>query len=163
MKKHVIFIGPMGCGKTTLTKALALKRHLAYSDIDHDVEKKYKKTIAEIFKEEGEASFREKEFRALLHALTLPARLISTGAGLPTHVDFFPSCSDHTVIFLKPEKDILEKRLQHDNTRPLSSQWLELYEKRLKLYEKAHYVMELKDLTVDELTRGLEKNYAHLF
>ena len=58
---RIFLIGFMGSGKTTAGKKLAGKLNLRFLDMDHLIEKKYNKTVGEIFLSEGEESFRQKE------------------------------------------------------------------------------------------------------
>ena len=56
MKKNIVLIGMMGCGKTTTGDELS--RELSdykYIDIDAEIEKSTQKKISEIFLKHGEA------------------------------------------------------------------------------------------------------------
>ncbi|MGE4586976.1 MAG: shikimate kinase, partial [Mangrovibacterium sp.] len=57
----IYLIGYMGSGKTTLGRQLASRTGRVFLDLDGYIEKKYGKNVPEIFREEGEAAFREKE------------------------------------------------------------------------------------------------------
>ena len=50
MLKTIVLIGMMGSGKTSVGKELAKKLNLSFIDIDHEIERKYDKTVFEIFK-----------------------------------------------------------------------------------------------------------------
>ena len=81
---NIILIGFMGSGKTTLGKLLADELKYTFIDSDQYIESQEKRSITEIFKQEGELYFRKKEKEFLLHAKLLDKCVISTGAGLPT-------------------------------------------------------------------------------
>ena len=53
---RIFLIGYMGSGKTTLGRALAAALDLQFIDLDHYIEQRYRKTIAQIFDEKGENS-----------------------------------------------------------------------------------------------------------
>ena len=49
MLKTIVLIGMMGSGKTSVGKELAKKLNLSFIDIDQEIERKYNKTVIEIF------------------------------------------------------------------------------------------------------------------
>ena len=62
---NIALIGHMGSGKSTIGKLLAKKLNFYHIDSDRLIEKKYKKTIKEIFTENGENSLgmqKKKQF-----------------------------------------------------------------------------------------------------
>ena len=67
MEKSLVLTGMMGVGKTTIGKLLAKKLNFYHIDSDRLIEKKYKKTIKEIFTENGEKFFRNAEEEAILN------------------------------------------------------------------------------------------------
>ena len=56
--KTIVLIGMMGSGKTTIGKLLGEKLTLRSIDIDVIIEQNEKRTISEIFQNEGEKYFR---------------------------------------------------------------------------------------------------------
>ena len=58
-------IGFSGSGKSTIGKLLAKKLHCGFADIDKLIESKSRKTIPDIFKSEGEKTFRKLESAAI--------------------------------------------------------------------------------------------------
>lgn len=65
---HVVLIGMMGSGKSTVGRALARRLGRPFVDSDREVEARTGSTVAEIWSDRGEASFRVEE-RAVLDAL----------------------------------------------------------------------------------------------
>ena len=57
MKQVVVLCGFMGCGKTTVGRALSRFTGFAYRDLDEWIEMRAGKTVANIFNEDGEAHF----------------------------------------------------------------------------------------------------------
>ncbi len=86
-ERPIILIGLMGCGKTTVGKALSKRTGLPLLDMDAVIEEQIGKSISEIFQEEGEGHFRKLE-TALLRYLekssdaSSGAAIISTGGGV---------------------------------------------------------------------------------
>lgn len=84
---RIILIGYMGAGKTTLGEALAERLQLQFIDLDHYIEKRYRKTISRIFAEKGEEGFRLIEQRMLHEVAEFENVVISTGGGTPCFFD----------------------------------------------------------------------------
>ena len=82
--KSIILIGFMGSGKSSVGHKLAEHRGRSFLDTDNLVEEKAGKTIASIFAEDGEASFREIE-TAVIRELKNRAgdnAVVATGGGV---------------------------------------------------------------------------------
>lgn len=80
--RRVVITGFMGAGKTTVGRALARLLGEAFTDLDDAVAAAEGRGPRELIDEEGEASFREAETRALRRELEAgAARVISTGGG----------------------------------------------------------------------------------
>ena len=61
-------MGFMGAGKTTLGKALAKDLGVSFIDLDQYIERRFMKTVSQIFATKGEQGFREIESRLLREA-----------------------------------------------------------------------------------------------
>ena len=84
---RIFLTGYMGSGKTTLGRALATELGIPFIDLDHYSEKRYCKTIAQLFAEKGEEGFREIERRMLHEVGEFEDVIISTGGGTPCFFD----------------------------------------------------------------------------
>ncbi|MBR1981861.1 MAG: shikimate kinase [Akkermansia sp.] len=83
--RPIILVGLMGCGKTTVGKALSKRTGMPLLDTDAIIEEQIGKSIPEIFEEQGEAHFRALEtalLRYLLYNPTPSPSIISTGGGI---------------------------------------------------------------------------------
>ena len=82
-------IGFMGAGKTTIGKYAAKKNDLHFLDLDDYIEKKLNTNIRDLFKEKGEAYFREEERKALEEVCAIDDMnlLVSCGGGTPCFFD----------------------------------------------------------------------------
>ena len=76
---RIFLTGYMGSGKTTLGRALATDLNAQFIDLDHYIEQRYRKTIAQLFAEKGEEGFREIERRMLHEVGEFEDVIISTG------------------------------------------------------------------------------------
>lgn len=77
----LILTGFMATGKTTIGRLVAGRLGLPFVDLDDEIERRAGRTIATIFREVGEARFRELEAAALRDALTRPGYVLATGGG----------------------------------------------------------------------------------
>ena len=81
--RHLVLIGPMGAGKSTIGRHLARLLQLRFVDLDELIEQRTGVTIPLIFEVEGEAGFRQRESEMLRETLETPERLIlATGGGV---------------------------------------------------------------------------------
>ncbi len=83
--RPIILIGLMGCGKTTVGKALSKRTGMPLLDTDAIIEEQIGCPIPQIFAEKGEAHFRALEtalLRYLLDNPPLTPSIISTGGGI---------------------------------------------------------------------------------
>jgi shikimate kinase len=80
--KHLILIGLMGAGKTTVGERCAKKLDRPFVDTDEIIEAVAGLTISEIFEAEGEAGFRARELQAVIDACAAPVpSVIACGGG----------------------------------------------------------------------------------
>ena len=80
-RRNIVLVGMAGCGKSTIGRQLAQKLGKTFVDIDEEIEKREGKTIPEIFKEKGEAYFREVEHNVVADACVKSGQVIATGGG----------------------------------------------------------------------------------
>ena len=80
--RRIVIVGFMGCGKTTVAKALAQRLGCDSLDLDSFVTNREGRSPAEIIAQDSEPSFREIETRALKVVLEEnPAGVIALGGG----------------------------------------------------------------------------------
>ena len=82
MKTSIALIGFMGTGKTVAGKLLAAKLGKKFIETDNIIEQKAGKSIPEIFREDGEISFRELEIEATREAANEQNAVIACGGGM---------------------------------------------------------------------------------
>lgn len=118
---HIILIGFMGSGKSSVGKKLARAMELSFVDTDNLIEEQAHMKINDIFEEYGEEYFRDLETLTLRQLLDVQNRLvIAVGGGLPMRSENRNYLKQlGTVIYLKAEVDTLAERLQGDTSRPM--------------------------------------------
>ncbi|MFC1996887.1 3-dehydroquinate synthase [Chloroflexota bacterium] len=117
----IFLYGPSGSGKSTVGMILAESLDTAFVDLDLEIETQSGMGIPEIFSNEGESGFREREYQALQKVLTSQKKVIALGGGALT-VPRNREIADKNgrVILLKGSPETLLSRLQNDSIeRPL--------------------------------------------
>lgn len=80
-EKPIVLIGFMATGKSTVGRLVAARTGRSFVDLDTAIEEEAGKSVAEIFKQDGEPGFRAKESVALQKALAKDNVVIATGGG----------------------------------------------------------------------------------
>lgn len=159
---RIFLIGFMGCGKSTMGRALSASLNLMFIDLDTFLEERYFKSIPQIFAEEGEESFRRKERKVLEEVAAFDNVIVATGGGAPCFFDNMELMNNSGFcIFLDVEIDSLVTRLLRAKTeRPLikgkSPDELRLFiegmmQKRRPFYEKARHILKGKDILPEQV------------
>ena len=163
----IFLIGFMGSGKTSAGKRLAELLSFEFIDLDELIEKNEGKTISQIFQEEGEESFRKKEF-AYLHSLSAKKKtVIAAGGGTPCfHSNMQWMMANGTTVYLKTDPEILFRRLKSEMThRPLLKHNSEEELKNFissKLRERESFYLSSK-LIVDTGAQNADELAQHIF
>src|ERR1051326_6210130 len=79
--KRLYLVGFMGAGKTTVGRRLAKKLGWKFLDLDEEIEHREGRTVANIFKEDGERHFRSLEHSCLKELASVPKAVIAMGGG----------------------------------------------------------------------------------
>ena len=144
---NIYLIGMMGAGKSTVGKLLAKKLAYRFIDTDTIIETVSKKSINEIFAEEGEASFRQLETDVLMQVSAYIRTVISTGGGIILHQENWSYLRDGMIIWLDVPTEVLVKRLAQDKTRPLL-QAQDLQEKLTNIKQERESLYQQADITI---------------
>jgi shikimate kinase len=79
--QHLVLVGLMGSGKTTVSRVIAARLQRRVVDSDAIIESQTGRTVREIFEVDGEAAFRALETDALVEALASDEPLVIAAAG----------------------------------------------------------------------------------
>lgn len=112
----------MGCGKTTLGRAVAqVMPGVRFVDLDDYIEESQHRSIKAIFAEDGEAAFRKIEREALAEVTAGGDVLIACGGGTPCfHGNMEAMNSIGDTIWLQASRERLTARLKEGRAkRPL--------------------------------------------
>jgi shikimate kinase / 3-dehydroquinate synthase len=155
----------MGTGKSELGRAIAERTGLPFLDLDQEIERRAGMSIREIFREQGEASFRSKERELLLRELDDPTpRVVALGGGsLVSRGPRLRALERATVITLTATPAELARRLRGNRARPLladddsagEARLTELLEARAAAYAEAHALLDTTGRAPDELAEEI--------
>lgn len=132
--RNIVLIGMPGCGKTSIGQSLAEKTGREFADTDEWIVETRGKSIADIFAEDGEDTFRKLESDTLKTLCKRSGLIIATGGGIVTRQENKNVVRQNgTVIYL--DRDIAELAV---SGRPLSKREgvNALAAARLSLYEQ---------------------------
>ena len=138
----IYLVGFMATGKSTVGRHLAARLRWRFEDIDHLIEVREKRTIAEIFAKQGEPYFRavEKEMLAILRPLRHV--VVATGGGTFADPENRAAINlDGASVWIDVPLAELITRIPLDGRRPLASdraQLERLYAARTESYRMAH-------------------------
>ena len=112
--------GMPGSGKSAVGRRLAARLDLAFVDADEEIERAAGKPIMDIFKDHGEAYFREGERKVIARLLGSGPQVLATGGGALMAAETRDNIRRSGIsIWLKAELPVLMRRVLKRNTRPL--------------------------------------------
>jgi shikimate kinase len=170
---NIILIGFMGCGKSTIGRELKRLLRYQFIDMDAEIEAREQKSIATIFAEDGEPTFRQKETELLQEFLAkgVDHSVISTGGGAilsEENRNIIKSLG--FVVWLKADAQTIYHRTKKNHSRPIlqtanpQQVIADLLELRTPLYlESAHLTIEVKGLNRTEIAGGIIESARYFF
>ena len=162
--QHLVLVGMMGAGKTTVGRAVAERLGRRLVDSDEIVEARTGRTVREIFQSEGEEAFRLIESQALIDALASPEPVVIAAAGgvvLREENRLALREARARVVWLSADPSVLAERVRHGTHRPLIDDdphgtLSRMYEDREPLYrEVADAIVRVDGRAVGEIVEAV--------
>ncbi|MGO1234521.1 shikimate kinase [Microbacterium gubbeenense] len=154
MREAIVFIGPMGAGKSSIGRRVAKRLGTTFTDTDSMIVREHG-PIADLFEAQGEAEFRRIERETVATALGAGG-VIALGGGAVLAPETRDALDRHLVVALTVSRRTIASRI-HGSKRPLLNggdpmkEWARIAEERRPIYES------LADVTYDT-SRGPLKN-----
>ncbi len=120
--RHLVLVGLMGAGKTTVGQLCARTLGRGFVDTDALVEAATGATVPELFATLGEAEFRDRERVALADAMASPDPLVvACGGGAMVDPENCRVARRGVVVWLQAPPEVLAARVECDGatSRPL--------------------------------------------
>ena len=144
LKEHIFLIGFMGCGKSTNAACLAEMTGAKQVEMDQMIVENEGMAIADIFKEKGEAYFRELETDLIKSFAGVEPTVISCGGGAVLKEENVRLMKESgKIVLLTAEPETIYERVKDSTERPVLNGNMnvgyieELMEKRRPKYEAA--------------------------
>ena len=154
--RSIVLVGLMGAGKTKIGRRIAARLELPFVDSDEEIESSAGETIEEIFRNRGEAVFRDGERRVIARLLAGPVRVLATGGGAFMDPQTRRVIAQRGVsVWLHADLDVLFARVSRRTNRPLlkapdpRAVLAELIERRYPIYAEADIAIESGDGPAD--------------
>lgn len=153
----MVLVGPPAAGKTRVGKRLAKAFGTAFIDTDALVVDQWG-PIPQIFDEQGEGFFREKERSAVIQALQ-SGGVVALGGGAVVNPDTRADLQAHRVAVISISPEAVVHRL-NNTKRPLLKggidAWMKLVESRREFYsEVATKTFDASHQSVDNLAEEI--------
>lgn len=119
--KPIFLIGYMGCGKSTMGRALHRLTGMEFIDLDSYIETRFHSNVREIFATRGEDGFRDIERRMLHEVADFENVIVACGGGTPCFFDNMEYMNERGItVWLNTSVAILHSRLMRGrHKRPL--------------------------------------------
>lgn len=158
MVMHIFLLGFMGSGKTSVGITLARRLSMPFYDTDEMLVKEAGRSIAQIFAEEGESKFRERETQTLRQLMKHAQAVVATGGGILLRKENRSLIKKGYPIVLNASQTTVIDRLKHEKgERPLLSSpaWQEtlkaLYAERKSLYDAIPHRIDTDGKTIEDI------------
>ncbi len=161
---HLVLVGMMGVGKSTVGRAMACRLDRPMFDSDEMIEARMGRTVREIWVADGEPAFRALETDVLLDALRSEEPSVIAAAGgvvlSETNRQALRVGSAH-VVWLSADIGVLLERVRHAGHRPLLDDDPEatlrrLFDERAPLYQEvADSIVSVDNRSVNDVTKAV--------
>ncbi len=153
----IFLAGFMATGKSAIGRMVSKKLEKPFSDLDQVITDKERTSIREIFSNQGESYFREKEWQYLLELTREFKGIVALGGGALQNQRIVDHLKVHGIlVFIKTPIEIIVERVMRNTKRPivldvegkiksretLFRELKALYSERLEYYEQAQVILE---------------------
>ena len=162
--RRVVLVGFMGAGKSTVGPLVARALGWDFLDMDDRIEERAGRSIAEVFRDQGEPAFRALELEVAKEAASRPRLVIAAGGGAfaqPATREILERSA--VTVWLRCDAATLEARVPADGLRPLAANraiMRSLLTEREPSYQLADVVVEASEGTAESVARRVVERLA---
>ncbi len=162
--RHLVLVGMMGSGKTTVGRAIATRLGRPLLDSDAMIEAREGRTVRDIFRSDGEDAFRLVETAVLAEALAWPEMAVIAAAGgvvLRPENRRLLHDSRARIVWLRADPGLLADRVRSGSHRPLidddpEATLRQMYDDRAEMYrEVADAIVTVDNRSVNEVVEAV--------
>jgi shikimate kinase len=157
---NLYLVGFMGTGKSSVGRQVAARTDRLFIDLDVHIENKEKRTIAQIFSQEGEPYFRRLEKEALHEVSLQDNRIVACGGGIVLDDENIKAMkkTGRIVCLTAAAEDILARTSGHRhrplmNVKDQKAQIENLLAARAHRYALADIIIDTSGLSVDQVVQ----------
>ena len=160
--RRIVLTGFMGSGKSTVGPRLARRLGWWFADADEAIAEQAGCTIAEIFRREGEAGFRQRELKAIQDLVQEDQLVLALGGGA------IETAAVRELLLREPATELVHLEVELATTlarchgteadRPILADHAHLaerYQRRMPLYRTAHRSIAVDHLTPSEVVEAI--------
>ena len=166
---HVVLVGMMASGKSSIGKVLSKTMNIPFLDIDKEIEFHEKRSIKSIFENSGERYFRKLESKIIIENLKeKKSTVIALGGGAFLNAAVRKNVNEKSIsVWLDVNIESIIKRVKKNQNRPLVEKKSEeeikkMYEKRLKYYEMSKIHIDCNKKTKTECAEEIIFNLKNI-
>lgn len=152
----------MATGKTCAGRELAAKKKMRFLDLDELIELKERRTIADIFAQDGEPCFRRIEKRTLKEVAREKNFVVACGGGIVIDPENIKIMNENGVIVcLAAKPEVILKRSAGTLHRPLlnvrnpKEQIGHLLKMRAPFYARADHTIDTSKLSLEQVVKEI--------
>ncbi len=165
-QQHILLIGLPGSGKSTVGPLVANLLKMPFIDVDREIERVAGVSIETLFRERGEAYFRNLESEAVVAQLDRPTpAVVATGGGWAAQARNLSQRLERRVcVYLETSPPVATARASQDGGRPLLPRGQELLamEQLLRNRERYYAGADLRVTTDGLSAREVARRVAEL-
>lgn len=163
IERSVVLVGFMAAGKSKIGRRLAQRLNVQFTDADRAIEQEFGCSIADIFRERGEAEFRNAESMQITRLLVGSPQVIAVGGGAFVNIQNREALNrDAHTVWLDTPFELIEPRLLRSSTRPVAmgksgSELRALWSERRQAYQEAQIRIDTSDADVEQIVDRIVK------